>query len=114
MVQVDPQLTQEADFYDELEDNVFRHQDEKMQLHFGAWKDFAEQVANERIELANENKEQALQYLQKLMKVREQFKKHFKNNTATEKLVRSKLAVITQTEEKPDRFFVGDADQFFE
>ena len=55
-----------------------------------------------------------LKYRDNCAKVKEQFIKHFKKNTATEKLVRNKLAVISQTDENRDRFFVGDADDFFE
>ena len=55
-----------------------------------------------------------LKFRNNCAKVKEQFIKHFKNNTATEKLVRNKLAVILQTDEKRDRFFVGDADDYFE
>lgn len=85
-----------------------------MQQHFGEWKDYIQKIANQRIELAQANKEEVLKFRSNCAKVREHFIKHFQNNTATEKLVRSKLAVITQTDEKRDRFFVGDADEFFE
>ena len=55
-----------------------------------------------------------LEFRNNCAKVKEQFIKHFKNNTATEKLVRNKLAVILQTDEKRNRFFVGNADDYFE
>ena len=113
-VNVNSQPDSAEEYYQGLEDEVFQHQDQKMQHLFSEWKDYTEKMANQRIELAYANKEEVLKYRSNCVKVREHFTKHFKNNTATEKLVRNKLAVITQTEEKTNRFFVGDADDFFE
>ena len=38
----------------------------------------------------------------------------FQQDKATSKIVRAKLKVISQTEENRDRFFVGEAEEFFD
>ena len=56
---------------------MFQHQEEKMQQHFGEWKDYIQKIANQRIELAQANKEEVLKFRSNCAKVREHFIKHF-------------------------------------
>lgn len=112
MVVANP-LAGHEELMDDLEDRVFVHQDEKMERHFNESKDLTQQLIEKVRAIAEGNMREILAYRSDLRDVRARFKSMFADNGTTGQDIKAELAAITQTDQNQDRFFVGDADEFF-
>ena len=72
-----------------------------------------QQMIDKVREISEGNMREILAYRSDLRDVRARFKSMFAEDRATGQDVRAELAAITQTDQNQDRFFVGDADDYF-